>query len=242
MREPAAVRTLPALLLLALPAAAEAQQEARCRFVCAPEVTFEPAVTVVNVFAAPRVVELGTEGTADTVRLERDAVVEWAVVVAVPTAIPRIGLSLQALWTPFENRNRNLYTGRTARQLDEEGVADNSVSLAAEINVTLLDREQTGGWIAAHLNLVDEFSPAARPEDDGLYTHKLGWGVDASVKVFREVESEWLRRVLVWGALDYVATGLPGAGDEVPDGRQIFLDDASPWSFSALVSLPLAPL
>jgi hypothetical protein len=40
--------------------------------------------------------------------------------------------------------------------------------------------------------------------------------------------------------LDYVATGLPKAGDVIDGGR--FLDDASPWSFSVVFVLPIAPL
>jgi hypothetical protein len=40
--------------------------------------------------------------------------------------------------------------------------------------------------------------------------------------------------------LDYLATGLPRQGDVVE--RQRYLDDASGWSLSLLVVLPLAPL
>jgi hypothetical protein len=39
--------------------------------------------------------------------------------------------------------------------------------------------------------------------------------------------------------LDYVATGLPKAGDVI-NGRR-FLDDASPWSFSLVFVVPVAP-
>jgi hypothetical protein len=41
-------------------------------------------------------------------------------------------------------------------------------------------------------------------------------------------------------SLDYVATGLPKAGDVV--GNEHFLDDASPWSLSFVFVFPLAPL
>lgn len=241
-RAPLALAAL-ATLVAAAPAVAQAQDDGGCPLLCSPEVTVEPTMTVINLFAPPRVVEIGTGEAPDTVRLRRDAVLEMVVAVGIPTALPRLGLTLQATWTPFARRNTNLLTGRTARQLDEEGVADNAVTLAAELNVTLLRQEDTGGWVAAHLNLADQFGPAARPEDAALYTHKLAAGLDASVAVFRGLRAgEWLRRVLVWGSLDYVATGLPEAGEEVPAGRQLFLVDASPWSFSALVSLPVAPL
>ena len=53
-------------------------------------------------------------------------------------------------------------------------------------------------------------------------------------------DDNWLRNVELEGSLDYVATGLPKAGDVIGDER--FLDDASPLSFSVVAVLPLAPL
>jgi hypothetical protein len=40
--------------------------------------------------------------------------------------------------------------------------------------------------------------------------------------------------------LDHVATGLPRAGDEAAPGA-VYLDPASPWSFSLVLVIPLAP-
>lgn len=42
--------------------------------------------------------------------------------------------------------------------------------------------------------------------------------------------------------MDYVATGLPDEGDEVPQGEQVFLEDESPWTFYAGLVIPVAPL
>ncbi len=53
-------------------------------------------------------------------------------------------------------------------------------------------------------------------------------------------EDNWLKDVELEGSLDYVATGLPRAGDVI--GNERFLDDASPWSFSLVFVLPVAPL
>ena len=65
--------------------------------------------------------------------------------------------------------------------------------------------------------------------------------MDTAVFLFNALpEGNWLRNVELEGSLDYVATGLPKAGDVIGDER--FLDDASPWSFSVVVVLPLAPL
>jgi hypothetical protein len=52
-------------------------------------------------------------------------------------------------------------------------------------------------------------------------------------------EGKWLRGLELEGSLDYVATGLPKVGDRV-DGTR-FLDKATPWSFSLVVVVPVAP-
>ncbi len=41
-------------------------------------------------------------------------------------------------------------------------------------------------------------------------------------------------------SLDYVGTGLLRKGDRLNEVR--FVDDASPWSFSIVFVLPIAPL
>ena len=74
-----------------------------------------------------------------------------------------------------------------------------------------------------------------------MYTHKLNFEWDTAFHVFNRVQTApWLRNVEVELSLDYVATGLPKAGDVVGDER--FLDNASPWSLSFVLVLPLAPL
>jgi hypothetical protein len=93
--------------------------------------------------------------------------------------------------------------------------------------------------VSSHFDVVDKFSPAARPPDRA-YAHKLNLELDTSLAVFNWLpEGRWLRGVELEGSLDDVATGLPRAGDRV-DGR-VFLDKASPWSFSIVFVLPVAP-
>jgi len=53
-------------------------------------------------------------------------------------------------------------------------------------------------------------------------------------------DGHWLRNVEAEVSLDYVATGLPKAGDVVAGER--FLNKASPWSLSFVMVVPLAPL
>lgn len=241
---PSAVGLLALLLAAGLssPAPLAAQQE-DCTVLCAPELKFEPTVTVENLFGPPRVVELEDGAPADTVELERETAFEMIFALDVPTEIPRVGLTLEAIWTPFAGTSENLFTGRTARELGEEEVTDNPVELEAEANVALVTPEETGGWVDAHVDVIDKLSPAARPDDDRLFTHKLNFELDAALAAFNWLpEGRWLRNVEVEGSLDYVATGLPEAGDEVPAGEQVFLEDASPWRVSALLVVPVAPL
>lgn len=241
-------RSAPGLLGLLLAAgllfpAPLAAQQGDCTVLCTPELKFEPTVTVENLFEAPRVVELEEGAPADTVRLDRETAFEMIFALDVPTEIPRVGLTLEAIWTPFAGTSENLFTGRTAEELDEEEVTDNPVELEAEVNFALVTPEETDGWVDAHFDVVDKLSPAAQPDDDRLFTHKLNFELDVALVVFNWLpEGRWLRNVEVEGSLDYVATGLPGAGDEIPAGEQVFLEDASPWGVSALLVVPVAPL
>ena len=79
-----------------------------------------------------------------------------------------------------------------------------------------------------------------RPTDRRAYTHKLDLELDTSVSIFNRLpDGRWLRGVELEGSLDYVATGLPRTGDVIDGWR--YLDNASPWSFSLVVVLPVAP-
>ena len=53
-------------------------------------------------------------------------------------------------------------------------------------------------------------------------------------------DDHWLRNVEAEVSLDYLATGLPRAGDVIEGKR--FLNKASPWSLSFVMVVPLAPL
>lgn len=161
--------------------------------------------------------------SVDTSRLVREAVFEAILAVDVPTEISRLGLTLEVIWPPFAD--------------------ENELELEAELNVILVTDEETGGWVGAHFDIVDQFSRSERPGDDRAYTHKLDFELDVAIAALRWLpEGNWLRNLQLERSLDYLATGLPRGGDEMPAGERLFLDDASPWSFSALLVLPLAPL
>lgn len=197
-----------------------AQSDA-CRVLCVPAVSLEPTVTVTNLFGAARVARGQPGGLADTMRLDRETEFELILAVDVPTELSRLELTIEAMWQPFAD--------------------DNAVELENELNLILLTGAETDGWVGAHFDVVDKFSPAERAGSERAYTHKLNFELDIGVAVMRWLPSRsWLRALELELSLDYVATGLARRGDDVEEGR--LLDDASPWSLSFVGVVPVAPL
>jgi hypothetical protein len=211
-----AMRFALLLVLMLIPARALAQTEPRCVVFCAPELKVEPTWTVENLFSPPRI-----ESSGVVERAARELVFELIFAVDIPTTIPRIGTTFEAIFAPFAD--------------------DNDVELEVELNIDLFGTEQTGGWVSSHFDIVDKFSPAETPDATRAYTHKLDFEWDTAFHVFsRFPEGHWLRNVEAEISLDYLATGLPKAGDLI--GGERFHDDASPWSLSFVMVIPLAPL
>ncbi len=198
-----------------------AAQGSACRVLCAPDLKFEPTITFEN---------LGTRARVDVggqvERTPREAVFELIFAVGVPTTIPRVGFTLEAIFAPFKGA---------------DGFRDNPVEIEAELNIDLFTEEQTGGWLSSHFDVVDKFSPGELPGDASAYTHKLDFEWDTALHVFSWLpESNWLSNLEAELSVDYLATGLPKAGDTI--GGETYLDDASPWSLSLVFVMPLAPL
>lgn len=226
------------LLCSVLAPPSRAQEKDACWLLCAPEVALEPSVTVEPIFRAATVENVET-GVTSTPRPA--SAFELVLAVGIPTTVPRVGLTGEVIWTPFAKTDANPFTGRSAEEIGADALNDNAVELEFELNLMLLTAEETGGWVEAHFDIVDKFSPAEQPDDTRLYTHKLNFELDASVAPFRRFDQAgYLRHVELEGSLDYVATGLPQEGDVL--GGERFLGDASPWSFTAVLILPLAPL
>lgn len=102
-----------------------------------------------------------------------------------------------------------------------------------------LEAEQSGGWIESHFDIVDKLSPAERSGDTAADTHKLTFELDTAYFVFNWLpKGHWLRRIELEGSLDYLATGIPRAGDVL--GNELFLDDVSPWSLSVVFIISIA--
>lgn len=203
------------ILLIGAPAAL-AQAPPPCRVLCASEFKVEPTITFSNVFGSPRIVH--EDGMVTRERRETDF--EVILSLGLPTRVSWLEFTVEAIFLPFDR--------------------DSTPELEFETNFVWLPAERTKGWISSHFDLVDKFSPAKRPTDRRAYTHKLNLELDTSVAVFNRLpEGRWLRGVELEVSLDYVATGLPKAGDRI-DGFT-FLDHASPWSFSIVFVLPVAP-
>ena len=233
------------LLDVLWPVAAPAQP--RCAFLCVPDVTIEPTVTIEHLFGAARMEdmdemdELGDGAVVATTREEREAVFELILAVGIPTEIPRVGFSIETIFVPFGETDTHPFTGATAAQAGRTSFRDNGIEVELELNLSILEPEQTGGWVESHFDIVDKISPGETPDAGSVYTHKLNFELDTAFLPFSRVpEDNWLHHLEVESSLDYVATGLPKAGDVV--GGHRYLDDASAWSFSLVGVIPLAPL
>lgn len=211
------VGRLTCLVLVLSVAQASAQEQARCRVLCAPEFHVEPTITFTNVFGSPRI----TDADGGATREPRETEFEVILSLGLPTRLRWLEFTVEAIFLPFDR--------------------DSTPELEFETNFVWLPSERTGGWVSSHFDIVDKFSSAERPTDRRAYTHKLNLELDTSVSIFNWLpEGRWLRGVELEGSLDYVATGLPKAGDIV-DGRR-YIDKASPWSFSVVFVLPVAPM
>jgi hypothetical protein len=207
---------LAVVVLVATVMPAGAQQATPCRFLCTPELEVEPTFTFTTLFDSPRIVI----DDGPPVRDRRTTDFEVILSLGLPTRVRWLEFTVEAIFLPFE--------------------ADSTPQLEFETNLVWLPAERTRSWLSSHFDVVDKFSPAERPTDRRAYTHKLNFELDTSLAIFNWLpEGRWLRGVELEGSLDYVASGLPRRGDIIEGTR--FLDDASPWSFSVVIVIPVAP-
>jgi hypothetical protein len=201
---------------LMLPLQAAAQAANTCRLVCDLEWKVEPTFTIDNLAKRHRI---ETDGIVE--RVSRERVFETVFALDMSTPLPWLGFTAEAILAPFAD--------------------DNEAQLELESNFHWLQESRTGGWVSSHFDVVDKFSPAERPGSTQAYTHKLDLELDTAVHVFNWLpEGRWLRGVELETSLDYLATGSPRKGDVFPDGSR-YLDDASRWSLSFVIVIPVAP-
>jgi len=234
---------LPGVIVLAWLSAAtlHAQNNDDCFFLCAPSLKFEPTWTIENLFRPAKVARLENGQPVEVTQDSREVIFESILAVDIPTEIPRLGFSFEAIWAPFEGTDHNVFTGSTAGELGVKEIRGNPVQLEFEANFHFLRGEQTRGWLGSHFDIVDQYSPSERPQDRGTYTHKLDFEWDTAVSIFNWLpQGNWLRNLELEFSLDYLATGIHKAGDRF--GDEVFVTGASPWSLSILVIIPIAPL
>jgi hypothetical protein len=198
---------------------AQAQND-KCFVLCTPDLKIEPTITWENLFKAPRIAETDDQGRTVITRSRRERIFETVLAVDIPSTIPRTNFVFEVIGRPF--------------------VKGSSPELETEANFKWLRSEDTRGWVSSHFDLVDKYSPGGRPDSIDRYTHKLNFELDTAVSILKWVRKPWLKDIEIEGSLDYVASGLPRAGDRF--GNATYLDNASRWSFSLVFVLPLAPL
>jgi hypothetical protein len=141
----------------------------------------------------------------------------------------------------LDMKTRLRWLGFTAEVSAAPFSDDNSAELEFETNFHWLIESMSRGWLTSHFDVVDQFSPAERPSASNAYTHKLDFELDTAVHLFKRLpEGRWLRGVELETSLDYLATGIPKTGDVFADGSR-FVDDASHWSLSFVIVIPIAP-
>ena len=227
-----------ALLVAAMAAPPLSAQPAapRCHIVCAPAVTLMPGVLRTPLAHGPTV----PSASGPAHRLPSTSALELILVTSARTAVPRLSVFGSVQWLPNATEARNPFTLYTANELGGR-VHANAPTLTLGGSVAVLQAKETAGLLDLSANVGDLFSQAARPDDHAAYTHKLDLDLVAHAHVFAHVPTwTYLHRASVFAILDYVATGLPRAGDEVPAGRH-FLTDARPLALIAGVALPLSP-
>lgn len=214
-----------------------APHRSACHVLCAPSVALMPAVIRTHLFGGPIV---RTVATGVRSRLPGTSNFEMIVAVAARTALPRLSLFGSVQWLPNASEQRNPFTLYTASELGEP-VRANAPTVTIGASVSLLPAAATNGLLDVAGNVGDLFSQAARPRDKSAYTHKLDLDLVAHLHAFAWTPgATWLHGVTVFSILDYVATGLPRVGDEVPVGR-VFETDARPTSLIVGLSLPITP-
>lgn len=208
-----------------------------CHILCAPGVTLMPGVIRTHLFGGPTV---RTVATGAGTRLAGSSSFELIIAVASRTAIPRVSLFGSVQWLPNATEQRNPFTLYTASELGTP-IRANAPTATLGASISVIPPTQTHGWFDLAANVGDLYSQAARPTDKSAYTHKLDLDLLAHVHAFAWTPPKtWMHRVSVYSILDYVATGLPKAGDEVPVGR-VFVTAARSTSLIVGLSLPITP-
>ena len=87
-----------------------------CTWFCAPDVKVEPQLTLENLFSAARVEELQNGTVMAQTWQKREPVFELALVVGIPTEVPRVGFTFETIFGPFGVTGTHPFTGALAAE------------------------------------------------------------------------------------------------------------------------------
>jgi len=221
--------------LLLCPRTVTAQKQ--CNFLCAPSVVIEPSMITNHLFSRPGVRALST-GAVHT--LPSTTNLEIVVAASLKTLWPTVSLYGSVQWLPNATAARNPSTLYTASDVDADKIRANAPTASGGVSFTLIQPTETKGLLSINANVGDLFSNAARPNDASAYTHKLDLGLVGTWNVFESLPKHtYAHSLAVVTLLDYVATGLPKAGDEVPKGERVFVNSVHSPSLIIGLSIPL---
>jgi hypothetical protein len=197
-------------------------------------VTFMPSAIRTHIFGGPLVQSNGGQPH----HLPSTSDVELIFVVATKTKVPQLSVFGSVQWLPNAAEQRNPYTLYTADELGGH-VRANAPTATLGLSYTFVAPTQTSGWLDLAAIVGDLYSQAARPDDRSAYTHKLDLDLLTHVHAFAATPPHgYLHDVTLFAFLDYVATGLPRAGDQVPATRR-FLSAARPAALIVGLAFPL---
>lgn len=219
---------------------AAAQQSKPCTLICAPAVAFNVAANKSHVFGSPTV---RNDTTGALSKLPSKTNLQLQLFASAKTRIPRLSAYAAVTWLPTAKTRANPFTEYTASQVGED-IRANHVSLTLGGLGDLIPAKMTHGYVALQAYAADLLSPAARPNDASAYTNKLDVGGVGLLYPFAGTDSTSAAHksgFYLYANLDYVATGLPKAGDDVPKGVRTFVTGAKPAVLVLGVGLPIAP-
>ena len=209
----------------------------RCRVLCVPALTVMPAAIRSHVFGGPRVQDIASGATH---RLSSSTNLEMIIATAAKTALPRASAFASVQRLPNAGEAHNPFTLYTATELGGK-IRANAPTATFGLTGAGLMANESHGWVDVDVNVGDLYSQAARPNDRSAYTHKLDLELLTHWHAFDWTPPRtYVHRMTLFALLDYVATGLPRPGDEVPRGRR-FLQHARPTSLIAGLALPITP-
>ncbi|HZE09695.1 MAG TPA: hypothetical protein VE110_13160 [Gemmatimonadaceae bacterium] len=226
-------------LSVATPVHLQAQNKKSCHILCAPAFSVWTELHRSHIADHPRVQSLTTGAIT---RLPSKNNLLLLFLTSIPTQLPRLSLLFNVSWLPNSSTRVNPFTDYSASDVGEN-IRANMPAVSGGASFAVVTTDQTKGWLDVTPYLADLFSPAAEPDETSAYTHKLDLGVTSTVGPFTALaKKSWLHGVRLSGNLDWVATGLPKRGDELPKGERVYLDRAKGITASFALVLPIAPL